>query len=541
MIAIGAVILLAITLLFGLFCLMILSRRRWRLYYEMEAAKRADAAKTSFLSNMSHEMRTPMNAIIGMTEIVRLNMMDQNRIKVCIDKIHESSYYLMGIINDVLDMSKIEKEKMLLENSPFLISSVLDTALNLVLPQLSVRRHSFAACVWWKGSECLIGDEKRILQILVNILGNAVKYTPEGGDICLRVFCENDLEKPEHVLIRFEIEDNGIGMSHEYQSLIFAPFSQEKNSLSKGTGLGMAITAQMVHLMGGEISLKSELNKGSVFFVRLSLPIAMSDTMKESELYDKSVFLVEENKAALESAIYTLSDVGMQVDFAHSPDEALMILKQGKPTETIFLDSTFVKSAESLMKLAKKEGISIYQTGYGFLEDGDIFSSQTKGFLIKPILPSKLMNLMIQKREALDSDELQRSLEGVRILLAEDNELNAEIAIELLTHFGARVEHSRDGIEVCKRFTQSETGWYDLILMDIQMPKMNGYDAVRKIRALERSDASIIPIIAMTADAFSEDVARALEFGMNGHIAKPIDIQSMLSEIQQVLRKDKKS
>lgn len=422
MTAIGVVVLLAVIILFAIGFLAVLNQNRIKFHYEMESAKRADRAKTSFLSNMSHEMRTPMNAILGMTEIMRLNIHNEKRIEDCIDKIHISSKYLLGIINDILDMSKIENGKMTLDHSPFLLKSVLETAVNLSMPEIKKRGHDFNVHTSMEGYECLVGDEKRISQVLVNMLANAVKYTPDNGKIDLSVFCKKDPDRDGCVRVQFVLEDNGIGMSKEYQKLIFEPFSQEKNSLSKGTGLGMAITAEIVRLMDGRIVVESELHKGSRFQVFLSLPQALPGEARE---------------------------------------------------------------------------------------------------------PKRQM------------EEVSDPLSDLRILLVEDNELNAEIAVELLEHFGAQVDWSMDGVDACARFEDSEKGCYDLILMDIQMPKMNGYDAAMKIRSMQREDAAGIPILAMTADAFSEDVSRAAESGMDGHVAKPVDIQKLLREIERVVSEEK--
>lgn len=533
--AIRAVLLLGMALLCGLFCLMAMSRHRWRLHYEVEAAKRADAAKTAFLSNVSHEMRTPMNAIIGMTEIMQLNAADQSRVQACIDKIHVSSRYLLRIINDVLDMSKIEQDKMALECQPFSITSVLDTAFDLILPQLRERGHRFAACARWAGPEYLLGDEKRIIQILVNILSNAVKYTPKGGDIRLRTFCKADEARADRVLVCFEVEDNGLGMSLEYQSMIFEPFSQEKNSLSRGTGLGMAIVNQMVRLMDGEISLVSKLNQGSTFRVSLPLPIALPEDEEEPALWGKRVLLAEADKEVLDGECHTLSFAGAETICTLSAGEALETLEQGEEVDMVLLDGALVSSVQALTEFAREKGLPLYRTGYGLQESDCDSTAWSQGFLNKPVFPSRLLNLTAGQNQRVSPQEDLRPLEGCRILLAEDNELNAEIAIELLLHFGAEVDHAADGQEVSDRFAQSETGWYDLILMDVQMPKMNGYDATKRIRAMERSDAACVPILAMTADVFSEDVARVLKCGMNGHIAKPVDIQVMLREIKRAL------
>lgn len=535
--AIAAVGLMGIVLLGGVFCLVSLNHRRMKMHFEMEAAKKADKAKTSFLSTMSHEMRTPMNAIIGMTEIMRLDMADQNRMEECIGKIHTSSNYLLGIINDVLDMSKIESSKMTLEASPFLIHSVLDTAVNLIMSQVKNRKQNFSADVYWKGAECLIGDEKRISQILVNILANASKYTPEGGNIQLRVYCEKDNTREKMVSLRFEVEDNGIGISHEFQKILFEPFAQEKSSLSKGTGLGMAITAQMVHLMGGEISVKSELNKGSTFRVFLTIPQAWEEDQKNNPLQGKKIMMVGCKRRALQAQRITLSEVGMEVICADLPDNALQLLKQGREADMILAEGELGTLTEELAAFAHKADILFYLTGYGSEDVAESLLKQSDGYVLKPLLPSKLVQLMEKKRRPSSPGE-EQPLKGCHILMAEDNELNAEIATELLGHFGAEVEWSINGQDVCERFGASKAGCYDLILMDIQMPKLNGYEAAIKIRIMEHPDAKKIPILAMTADAFAEDVAHAMNCGMNGHIAKPIDMKILIDEIKKVTEEE---
>lgn len=534
LIAIGAIILLGIALLCVWAFTITLLHRRWKLYYEMEAAKQADKAKTSFLSNMSHEMRTPMNAIMGMTDIMRFHLSDQSRMKDCIDKIQLSSKYLLGIINDVLDMSKIEKNKMILETSMFSIASLLDMTLNLIIPQMNIRNHDFTVSVWWEGTEQLLGDQKRMSQILVNILSNAVKYTPEGGKVSLRVFCEAAQKEGEKARLRFEIEDNGIGMSREYQELIFEPFSQEKNSFSKGTGLGMAITAQMVHLMEGTITLQSEINRGSTFQVVLPLLTAAQGRRMEEELRGMKVLLVEQKKDTQKAAGYTLSRVGIRTMCADTPGEAQILLMREEKPDMVLLDDKLWKTADVLIQCAKEKDIPIYLIGYGY----DCEISVGDGFFLKPLLPSRLFDSRRKAEEKQAVSGQGQPLDGFQILLAEDNELNAEIAIELLKHFGAKVNWCRDGGEAYEQFKHSSPGWYSLILMDIQMPEINGYEATAKIRLLDREDAGSIPILAMTADAFSDDVTHAFHAGMNGHISKPVDMQKLLLEIENVTKKE---
>lgn len=535
MAAILAIVLLAAMLLLGAMVLAVTDRRRWKLRYEMEAAQTANRAKSGFLSNMSHEIRTPMNAIIGMTELMKLDLSDEERIKACIGKINTSSKYLLGIINDILDMSKIENGKMILEESPFSISALVDGTVDLILPQAQQRQHTFHACAYWSGPDCLLGDGMRLSQVLVNVLSNAVKYTPEGGDIHLRLFGGWDPDRKGIVRIRFEVEDNGIGMSKEYQRVIFEPFSQEKNSLSRGTGLGMSIAAQMIHLMGGEISVESERDKGSIFRIQLELPAAVEDAQGKLSAANTLVLLLDRDREVQKSARYTFQAIGARTVTAANPEEALAALAQEDKPDIVILESQFVSQLGQIANAAQDSGAKLFLSGYGLLPAEESRTIPGAGFLTKPLFPKKLLDALETEGGQTSPAQQEEPLKGLRILLAEDNEMNAEIAIELLHFFGAQVERVADGVEAIQRFSTAEMGEFDLILMDIQMPRMNGYDAARAIRGMERSDAAQIPILAMTADAFAEDVALANQAGMNGHISKPIDVQMLVREIQEIV------
>lgn len=536
MIAILAILLLGIMVLMGAAYLLIMNRRRWKLQYEIGAANLASQAKSDFLSNMSHEIRTPMNAIIGTAEIMKLNLSDSERIEACVEQLSQSSNYLLGIINDILDMSKIENNKMTLEMRPFSVSELTGKAVDLVLPQVQQRGHELNTSVYWNGPEVLLGDGMRISQILVNILANAVKYTPEGGRIRLRVCGRPDPDRENHMLLRFEVEDNGIGMTQEYQKIIFEPFSQEKNSFSRGTGLGMAIASQLVHLMEGELTVESECDKGSQFCVALSLAMAERDSDDRVPPIEGALLLVHPDPEMLKAAQETFTAMKVQVVTADSAVQALMELGRDRKISMILADC---RLGEALREISKQRGTAeLYLIGYGILPTEELRELQGKGFVHLPLFPSKLLMNVGEKADRQKRMELPIPLRGMRILLAEDNELNAEIAIELLNHLGAEIDRAADGEEAVRVFTRSTEGQYDLILMDIQMPCMNGYEASMKIRELKRSDAVSVPILAMTADAFADDVARAKKAGMDGHIAKPIDMETLMQKIIETVKRE---
>lgn len=534
--AILAILLLTGVLLLGTVVLTVVDRRRWKLRYEMETARMASQAKSGFLSNMSHEIRTPMNAIIGMTELMKLNLSDEERMKACIDKIGTSSKYLLGIINDVLDMSKIENGKMILEHSPFSISTVIEKAVDLIQPQVQQRQHTFDACARWEGPDCLTGDGMRLSQVLVNVLSNAVKYTPDGGQIRLRLFGSWDPDQEGMVRIHIEVADNGIGMSKEYQKIIFEPFSQEKNSLSRGTGLGMSIAAQMIRQMGGEITVESERDKGSTFKINLSLPAAAADACSNVPKADTGILLIDRDPEILETARPTFGTLFVRVSTANRLEEAMEALAEENKPGIVILDSGFA-GLEEIAGAAHSCGAKLFLSGYGILP-AEHKALGSAGFLPKPLFLRKLLDALEIKEIQNSAEQSEKPLKGLSILLAEDNEMNAEIAVELLNYFGARVERVPDGEQAVSLFESGDKGRFDLILMDIQMPRMNGYDAARAIRALGRPDAARIPILAMTADAFTEDVILAEKAGMNGHIAKPIDVKILIREIQKTIGRE---
>lgn len=524
---------------------------------EISAAKkeavRANMAKSEFLSNMSHDIRTPMNAIVGMTEIALKNIQDNARVEDCLKKVKLSSKHLLGLISDILDMSKIESGKMSLNITQVSLKETMDDIVNIMQPQVKARKQYFDIFIQKIESEKVYCDNVRLNQVLLNILSNAVKFTPEEGRIEVYIYQELSPLGEEYVRTHFRVKDTGIGMSEEFQTKIFESFVREETEEVQnitGTGLGMAITKYIVDIMGGTIELQSELGKGSEFHITLDLKKVMVEE-EDMKLPPWNMLVVDDNEDLCLSAVANLKELGVCAEWTADGAKAVEMIEERheKQEDYNFLlidwKMPHMDGMETLHEIRKKVGEGIPAFLISAYDLGDIEQDmnrvQIEGFIQKPLFKSTLYENLIKYVEkdgetSKENEAQQIDLSGKRILLAEDIDMNWEIANEILTSFGLEVERAVNGKVCVEKFEQSEKGFYDAILMDIRMPVMDGYDATMAIRALERSDKDL-PIIAMTADAFSDDIQHCLECGMNAHMAKPLNIKELMQLLKKYLQK----
>lgn len=515
-----------------------------------EEAVQANMAKSEFLSSMSHDIRTPMNAIIGMTEIAQRNLSDRTRVEDCLRKVHLSSKHLLGLINDVLDMSKIESGKMILNIVPMSLRNAMDDIVNIMQPQVKERNQYFDIFMQSISSEDVYCDSVRLNQVLLNLLSNAVKFTPQGGRIDIHMLQEASPLGEEYVRTLITVADNGIGMSEEFQQKIFDTFSREETDQVRqivGTGLGMAITKSIITLMGGTIAVKSEKGKGTSFFVTLDLKKAVVRE-EEMKLPEWNILVVDDNELLCQSAVANLEELGTYADYTLDGRRAVEMIeerhKRNQDYHFVLIDwkMPYMDGVETLREIRSRVGaeipvflISAYD--WNDIED-EALEASIEGFISKPLFKSTLYERLRQYADgdAKEAEENENEVDfnGKHILLAEDMDINWEVAYEILSVFGLELQRAENGKECVEKFEASRVGFYDAILMDIRMPVMNGYEATQAIRALEREDRDL-PIIAMTADAFSDDAKRCLECGMNSHIPKPLDIQECMRVLQEYL------
>ena len=522
----------------------------------LQAAQIASKSKTMFLSNMSHDIRTPMNAILGFTTLLAKDADNPAKVREYTAKITASGRHLLSLINDVLDVSKIESGKVVLTIGEFTLNNLVASVDAIIRPMAKVRKQNFDVSVTDIKHEYLIGDETRINQILINLLSNAVKYTPEGGSIWFRIIgLPQRSSQYEH--IRIEVEDDGYGMTPEYLKTIFDAFTRAENSTTnkvQGTGLGMAITKNIVELMGGTIEVVSEIDKGSIFMVELELRIP--DGQDDGQFWRESgierILAVDDDEEICKSIQTLMKDTGVHVDKALCGKDAVEMVQdavsRGEDYQMILLDWKMpgmdgFETANRIRTAIPCQIPILFLTAY----DGDEVEDEAlqigrSGVLAKPFFVSAFKEKIIRmqlgnhKEDNISKDVEDNCLEGLRFLVAEDNEINAEILSELLDIEGASCEIMENGRLAVERFTAAAKGEFDAILMDVQMPIMNGYEAAKAIRVLDREDAGAIPIIAMTANAFAEDVKEALEAGMNAHVAKPIDMELLKKTMNQYIK-----
>ncbi len=515
-------------------------------------AEMANRAKSDFLSNMSHDIRTPMNAIIGMANIARSHLGDDGKVDDCLKKVLLSSQHLLGLINDVLDMSRIESGKMTINQEPLSLPELLENVVAIMQPNMKAADQRFSVCLKNVRHERFCSDALRMRQIFINILSNASKFTHAGGSIVLEVE-ELDCIEPDTAVLRFAFSDSGIGMKEEFLEHLFDAFSRERDSCvdkTEGSGLGMAITKKLVELFGGTIEVHSRLGEGTIF--RVTLPLLIEEEPETVDLPDLRVLVVDDDDMVVEYLEETFRGHGVRVEGASSGEAAVAMLESAR-AEEIGYDAVLLDwkmpgmdgphTARELRARFGQETPILIMSAYdwGDIEE-EAKASGVNGFISKPLFRSTvslaLKKYVLKESTPPSQHDQSDSVEfaGRRFLLVEDNELNREIAVELLEAAGAEMECAVNGADGAAKFEQSPEHYYDLILMDVQMPVMNGYEATEKIRGMARDDAKTVTILAMTADAFAEDVAKAKMVGMNGHLAKPLDISTLRRKIGKALR-----
>lgn len=521
-----------------------------------EEALAATKAKSSFLSNMSHDIRTPMNAIVGMTAIATAHIDDKEQVQNCLKKIALSGKHLLGLINDVLDMSKIESGKMTLTAERISLREVIEGVVGIVQTQAKGKNQNFNVHIDGIIAEDVYCDSVRLNQVLLNLLSNAVKYTPTDGTIQLSLSQENVPSPKGSSFIRTHIvvKDNGIGMTREFMEHVFDSYSRADNTRvhkTEGAGLGMAITKYIVDAMEGSITVDSELNKGTAFHVILDLEKA--DTPEyDMVLPAWKMLVVDDDEILCRTAVEALKSIGIQSDWTLSGEKAITMVRKSHQShddyQIILLDWKLpgmdgLSVARQIREIVGDDMPIILISAYDWGElEPEAKEAGINGFIAKPLFKSTLF-YGLKKYMGIDDQPDQADndtdLAGKHILVAEDNDLNWEILKELLFDLGLELDWAENGQICLEKFQSSETGFYDAILMDVRMPVMGGYESTRSIRALNRPDAQTVPIIAMTADAFSEDIKKCLDSGMNAHTAKPINLDELISLLKKYILEQK--
>lgn len=526
------------------------------LQHAFDSAKTANQARVDFFSNMNHDIRTPMNAILGMAAIATTRLDDRERVADCLNKITISGKHLLGLINEVLDMSKLEAGNMVLQAEELSLPALVNEFLDMCKPQIESKRHELSVAIKNIAHEKVVGDGQRIQQVFMNLMSNAVNYTPDGGKIRLAV-TEKPTNRPHVACYEFVFEDNGIGMSKEFQSKMFEPLTRANTAAVnevQGIGLGMTIAQNIVHLMNGDIKVESELNKGTTVTVTVYLKtiddVSGGGTYKFTDL---PVLVIDDDAIACEATCDILTELGVESESVLSGKEAIKRAtkrhKSGKGYFAILLDwklrdSDGVSVLKELRKQLGQEVPIIIVSAY----DMSGIEKQAKeagatAFASKPLFKSRLIHLFKivsgqYKDEDAGSDikEIQKEdFSGKRVLLVEDNDLNTEIAGTILEMTGLAVDCAKDGREAVDIMNSAADGYYDIVFMDIQMPQMNGYEATKLIRSSEREYLKKVPIIAITANAFAEDVRRAINAGMNEHISKPLELDKLIETLRRWL------
>ena len=529
-------------------------RQRQALEDAYNAARVASDAKTNFLSSMSHDIRTPMNAIMGMTIIAQANLTAPEKVHDCLEKINASGRHLLSLINEILDMSRIESGKIDLASETVSLPELFQDVMDIFQPLVAEKQQELRIDAAPVRHEQVVTDGGRLQQVLMNLLSNAVKYTPPGGSISMRI-----RELPSIVDGRGQYEfvcsDNGIGMSQEFLGHVFEPFSRAEDSRisqTQGTGLGLAITENIVRMMNGTIEVKSELGGGSQFTVSLPLELCLEQEEEtcQAELAGHAVLVVDDDQIVCESATALLNELGMRGRWVLSGEEAVDCVLQAHHAKddffAVILDWKMpgMNGLDTVHAIRRQLGadVPIIISAYDYSDIEEEFRrAGADAFITKPLFKSKILHVLqlfchsepCAEAVAAPAEKCQPALAGKHVLLVEDNDLNREIAAELLQMQGIVADEAENGQAAVEKFLASAPGEYDCILMDVQMPVMNGYEATKTIRALKRADAQTVPILALTANAFATDLGKARSAGMNDHIAKPIDMEQLLDTLQK--------
>jgi len=514
-----------------------LRQMNFDLQQALHAANAANEAKSSFLSNMSHDIRTPMNAIIGMTNIAQNHLDEKNRVQDCLNKIQTAASHLMSLINDVLDMSRIDSGKVTINEEHFSLADFVHDLVVITRPLAAQKNQQLSLNLENIEHETLMGDTLHLRQVYLNIINNAIKYTQEKGEIHVSLI-EQPGTEPHQITLELVCSDNGVGMSEDFLQRIFLPFERAQNTtLGKveGTGLGMTITKNLVEQMGGTIQVESELGHGSRFVV--SIPLSIDYThQNETPLSGQTILVVEHEKAQAATVVDYLTQGGAKAVEIPFADEAISWITQaqfeGNQPDAVLLGDAMSENSLLSFSAHLREQLGgrtpillVSERDWSQIEYAAQRAGIT-GFVPCPVFKGRLFQKLCENVNETNTDEIQ-DFAGMHILLAEDNALNLEIAMELLSSTGATIVPAEDGKQALEAFQASEIGYYHLILMDIQMPVMNGYESARLIRALPREDAASVCIAAMTANAFVEDIKKTRAAGMNEHLSKPVDMKQI--------------
>ncbi len=533
-------------------------RQKRALQEAYEAANNANAAKSDFLARMSHDIRTPMNAIIGMTAIAGTHLEDTERVEDCLNKITVSSKHLLGLINEVLDMSKIESGRMDLQEEEFVLPELIDNLLAMCKTQIKAKNHNLSVLIHGIEHENVIGDSQRIQQAFMNLMSNAIKYTPDNGKINLTI-TEKPTNRPRVGCYEAIFEDNGIGMSQDFLGHLFEPFARAADhrvEKIQGTGLGMAIMKNVIQMMNGTIDVESELDKGTKFTVTFYLKLQdAEERIPYEEFVDLPVLVADDEPIACEFTCEMLTKLGMKSEWVLTGQEAVERVvarhEAGEDYNTVIIDwkMPVMDGLATTKEIRRRVGECIpiiIISAYDWTDiEQEARAAGATAFISKPLFKSRMVHLFCEllghtmengQKSSIDS-LAEEDFRGCRALLVEDNELNAEIAAEILGMAGLETEHAFSGKEAVDMMAASEDGYYDIVFMDIQMPVMNGYEATRAIRSMNRAYMKRVPILAMTANAFAEDVQAAKASGMNEHIAKPLDFDQLKKALNRWIPK----